>query len=594
MSGGGFPQPFGKFVLTSLLARGGMSHVFLAKAEGVYGFRRLVVVKRMLPALSEDPSFVERFLGEARLGSVLQHRNIAQVFDSGQVDGHLFLAMEFVDGLDLGVMRARLRHDGARLPLPLALYVVRELCRGLDYAHRQRDAGGMPLGIVHRDVSPSNVLISRDGAVKLCDFGVAIALCDAPTIATSAAGKFSHLSPEQALGEPVDWRSDVFSAGIILWELLSSRRLYRAETEMGTLELAKKADVPRLELVGVPGTERLQPILRKALSADPSARHQTARDLRAALDGYAKEHDLDAVAEDLAAFLERACPAELRRRGLRRDGLATDPSESTPATPTSPDVPQIGRDRAQAAQGPSEAEAPAPGRAIPKRPPSRAFVPEKPLETVTVPDEFPEVVHSPVVEQELIVSKPVRLERPEIQGRPAPPPPLPAPRRTAASDDKLIEHLEAQALLGRAGVDQALAAAERDRSSLARALLGEHLLGESELCHALSSVHGVPTVDLASWTLPGSLASLVPLSLAQAKTIVPFRQEKAHGRSVLCVAMSEPDARAALVEIEAHSGVRCKAFFARPSAITAAIDRLYLGMERPVPVLYPKGLPEPR
>jgi eukaryotic-like serine/threonine-protein kinase len=566
VTAGSFPQRFGKFLLTSPLAHGGMSHLLLGKADGVYGYRRLVAIKRMLPVLSQDPGFVRLFLEEARLGALLQHRNVVQVFEYGQVDEQLYLAMEYVDGLDLRVLMTRARHDQVAIPLGLCLYIVEEVCRGLDFVHRQRDERGQPLGIVHRDVSPSNVLLSRDGAVKICDLGIATVVRQAPTVSEQRAGKFSYMSPEQAAGQPLDLRSDLFSVGILLWEMIAGRRLYGADSDAATLEKARRAEVPTLDLEGLLERGRLAAVLERALAREPAGRYPSARELRQALHEYEYAAGVQGSAELLALFLEATCPGELRRRGQRRDAQPVD-SELTPGTPLPGAVPAV-------------------------RPPlrhdsSRALIPYGARESVSVPEQFPEVVSEPVVETPLIVSRPHdgpgQIERTPVPDRQRPP----------SKEDRLVEHLRTQGQLTSADIERALAHAQREHTSLTRGLIDLHIVSESCLCHALSEVHGLPTVDLSTWSLPGSLASLVPLSLAQARALVPFRQENAHGRTAICIAVTDPEARSALAEIEALTGVRTKVFLARASAIAAAIDFIYRGISRPIPALYPKGMAEP-
>jgi hypothetical protein len=590
-SASAFPQPFGKFVLTSLLARGGMSQVLLAKSEGVYGFRRLVVIKRMLPLLAEDPNFVQMFHREAQLGGRLQHPNIVQVFEWGQVDGQLFLAMEFVDGLDLRVAGARLRHDDLRWPLPLSLHIACEVLRGLDYAHRAKDEDGVSLDIVHRDVSPSNVLLSRDGAVKVCDFGIATGLHDAASLPHTVRGKYAYMSPEQASGEKADLRSDLFSVGILLWEMITGARLYRTESEIGTLELAQKGRVPSLADTSLPGRGGLQAILDRALARDPAARYPTAMELRRALIDWTKVAETEAGAEALAAFMEKTCPAELRRRGQRRDGLPVDP-DRTPATPTNVD-------------GVPAQEELGTGR-------GRAYVPELNLEAVSLPELFPEVESRPPVEHELIVSRPPESRAKAIEGDriETPEQPALAPvtstsfRATAqtehtgvkvgpSTEDALLVLLRGPLGVDEAAVIRACERSHKEGTSLSRALLADKVVQESALCHALGEASGIPTVDVASWSLAAELATHVPELLARTWDLVPFRIERLRGKGTLCVAIAEPESRLVEPEIQEHGGMRVKFFLARPSAIHAAFVRLYHGVERPIPPLYPKGMAEP-
>jgi serine/threonine protein kinase len=206
------PIPFGKYLLLERINVGGMAEVFKAKAFGVEGFERLVAVKRILPSIAEDQEFITMFVDEAKIAVQLTHANIAQIFDLGRVGDSYFIAMEYVHGKDLRAIFDRARKRGETVPVPMACYVAMKICEGLDYAHNKKDAAGRDLHLVHRDVSPQNVLLSYDGEVKVIDFGIAKAAGKAgKTQAGILKGKFGYMSPEQVRGLPLDRRSDIFA-----------------------------------------------------------------------------------------------------------------------------------------------------------------------------------------------------------------------------------------------------------------------------------------------------------------------------------------------------------------------------------------------
>ncbi|MEM9191024.1 MAG: serine/threonine-protein kinase, partial [Myxococcota bacterium] len=209
-----------------------MAEVFRGEAQSVQGFRKQVAIKRVLPHLAQNQNFIAMFLDEARLGARLTHANIVTVFDIGAADNTYFIVMEFVDGANLKNVMESLRKQGRRFPMKEAIFICIEACRGLNYAHETIDDEGRALDIVHRDVSPPNILISKRGEVKLTDFGLAKATTQLEkTDPGVVKGKFSYLSPEAALGQPVDARADIFALGIVLWEMLAGRRLFLGETD---------------------------------------------------------------------------------------------------------------------------------------------------------------------------------------------------------------------------------------------------------------------------------------------------------------------------------------------------------------------------
>jgi eukaryotic-like serine/threonine-protein kinase len=271
-----------------------MAEIYLARARTELGGARLVVVKQILPDLSGNEKFAEMLIQEAKLAARLNHANVVQVFDLGRSEGVLFIAMDYVDGFDLNELLRRCARSKTPLPIPFALLIVIEALRGLDYAHRRADDSGAPMGIVHRDVSPSNVLISFDGEIKLCDFGIARANDMADVLPEDAIkGKAGYMSPEQARGEPIDARSDVFAAGIILWELLAGRKLYKvADKGPSLLQLARAAQVPSLVTRSLPSESQLHSIVSRALTADRDQRFPSAQAMLKALETFVADAKL--------------------------------------------------------------------------------------------------------------------------------------------------------------------------------------------------------------------------------------------------------------------------------------------------------------
>ena len=245
-------QGFGRYKLGRLLAVGGMGEVYLATSQGVAGFEKRVVIKKILPHLAQDETFVKRFIDEAQLVVQLNHANIVQVLDMGRENNEYFIAMEFVDGLDLRGLRRTCEAHGLEMPLPLKLHILAEISAGLQYAHGSTDEEGRSLGIVHRDVSPSNVMLSRDGAVKLVDFGVAKATSkSSQSLTGSLRGKVQYMSPEQANGEEVTSKSDVFALGVMAYEWMTGFRPFDADTDIKTLDLIRKTHVKPIAECGV-------------------------------------------------------------------------------------------------------------------------------------------------------------------------------------------------------------------------------------------------------------------------------------------------------------------------------------------------------
>lgn len=288
------PARFGSYYLFDLIGKGGMAEIFLAKTFTSLGTERLCVIKRILPHLNADVSFCEMLIQEAKLCARLSHANVVQTYELGQIDNSYYIAMEYVEGVDLNRLLGLLSRAQIALPLQFALYILVETLRGLDYAHRLTDAEDVELGIIHRDVSPTNVLISTEGEIKLCDFGIAkVALHDVGAEhhldEYHLKGKVAYMAPEHVLGKKIDLRADLFAAGILLWELLSGRRLYKSKDEDETLRRARAAEIPPLVDRGFPEYEMLAAVVHKALSRDPRQRFQTGQEFIRALEDYMHE-----------------------------------------------------------------------------------------------------------------------------------------------------------------------------------------------------------------------------------------------------------------------------------------------------------------
>jgi serine/threonine protein kinase len=304
-----------RYNLIEKLEAGGMAEVFLGEATSVQGFKKKVAIKRVLPHLASHTNFIGMFLDEARLGARLNHANIVSVFDIGKADNSFFIVMEFVDGTNLKKVMETLRVKRKPFPLKDAIYIAMEACRGLSYAHELLDDDGGPLDLVHRDVSPPNILISKRGEVKVTDFGLAKARTQLErTDPGVVKGKFSYLSPEAASGLEVDHRADIFAVGIIMWELFTGRRLFYGETDYQTVELVRQAKVPSIAALNPEIEPELEQIVRKALAKDPDERYQSAADLGDALAQYLFSRRMKVTARDIANLVRDTQVEMMRKR----------------------------------------------------------------------------------------------------------------------------------------------------------------------------------------------------------------------------------------------------------------------------------------
>lgn len=331
------PIPFGKYYLLDRINVGGMAEVFQAKAFGLEGFERIVAVKRILPNIAEDKEFISMFIDEAKIAVQLNHANICQVFDLGKVGEAYFIAMEYVSGRDLRTIFERCKQrmpDGVpTMPLAQSCFVVMKVCEGLDYAHNKKDALGHDLNLVHRDVSPQNILISYEGEVKLIDFGIAKAAGKgAQTQAGILKGKFGYMSPEQVRGQPLDRRSDIFSVGILLYELLTGERLFVGESDFSTLEKIRNVEVVPPTTYNRKIPEELERIVLRALARDPEDRYQHAIDLHDDLQAFMYTSGEFYSRKELASWMKRVFRAEMEEeratleafRNFRPDGISAN------------------------------------------------------------------------------------------------------------------------------------------------------------------------------------------------------------------------------------------------------------------------------
>ncbi|MEJ7601932.1 MAG: serine/threonine-protein kinase [Kofleriaceae bacterium] len=314
-----------RYTITERLDHGGMAEVFRGVAESMEGFKKSVAIKRILPNLTKNQKFVAMFLDEARLSLFLQHANIVQVFDISKTpDDAYFLVMEFVDGCNLKSLIERQKQKGRRIEIGQTIYLMIECCKALQYAHSlEHPETNEPLGIVHRDISPPNILLSKNGEVKLVDFGLAKANSQIESTDPGVVkGKFSYLSPEAASGLEVDSRADVFAVGIILWELFTGRRLFYGDTDYQTVELVRQARVPSIAALNPEIESELEQVVRKALAKDPEERYQSANDLGDALAQYLFSRRMKVTARDIANLVKDTQVEMMRKRSAEpKDSL---------------------------------------------------------------------------------------------------------------------------------------------------------------------------------------------------------------------------------------------------------------------------------
>jgi serine/threonine protein kinase/Flp pilus assembly protein TadD len=326
-------EQLGRYRLTARIATGGMAEVFLARAEGVEGFQRTVVIKRLLPHLAREPQVVEMFLNEARLTGRLDHANIVGVQDLGQAAGHYFIAMEFLDGRALAEVRDAARAQGGLLPVGFVLKTMSEALAGLHHANEARGEDGRPMGIVHRDFNPDNIVVTYDGRVKVVDFGIAkVQSALSSTEPGTLKGKYFYMSPEMVLGNPLDRRADIFAAGVALYELLCDKRPFEGDTPNSILSAIAygTAVAPRALNPALPAA--LEQVVMRCLARVPDERYSTALQVKEALDALAPSVGAFGPAE-VGQLMELLFPPQdLERRRI---------SELRQIDPSLPDQPRL-------------------------------------------------------------------------------------------------------------------------------------------------------------------------------------------------------------------------------------------------------------
>jgi serine/threonine-protein kinase len=290
-----------------------MAEVFVAESAGIEGFKKQVAIKRVLPALSRKEQFIQMFLDEARLSAHLSHSNVVSVFDIGVGDGTYFIVMEYVEGADLkGVMDYRKEID-VPVPVESAVFIATKICQGLAYAHELTTSDGRPLQIIHRDVTPANVLITKFGEIKIVDFGLAKASSQlAASEQGVIKGKFGYLAPETVLEQPVDQRVDVFAAGIILWEMLTGRRLFLGKTDFETVRQVMQTVIPPIREINPLVPEELEWILLRGLARDPNERYYSARDFGRDLTSFLYRHGRPVSEYEVADLVRAAMGLEMQ------------------------------------------------------------------------------------------------------------------------------------------------------------------------------------------------------------------------------------------------------------------------------------------
>lgn len=331
---------FGRYVLLDKIGVGGMAEIFRAKTFGAAGFEKEFAIKLILPSLIGDKEFVDMFIDEAKIAVSLYHANIVQVFDLGQLENQYYIAMEFVHGKDLLDVLARCAELEIHVPLHLVLFITMEMLKGLDFAHRARNSFGDDLGIIHRDVSPSNVLISYAGDVKIGDFGVAkAAMKRSSTESGTLKGKVGYMSPEQVIGDGIDHRSDIFSAGIVFFEALSMSRLFAGGSDLDVMLKVRDADINESLLRAEPMPSDLRDIVKRSLSRYREERYQSAGEFYQALQDFCFKHNIRVTESDLSNFMRRLFAEEIEQEKARRRSDPHAPVVSLSAQQNAMNVP---------------------------------------------------------------------------------------------------------------------------------------------------------------------------------------------------------------------------------------------------------------
>ncbi len=332
------PQKFGKYQLLDKIATGGMAELYRAKVMGDYGFEKQVAIKKILPHLSDEGNLVKAFIDEAKLAALLQHQNIVQIYDFGNMNGEYFIAMEYLFGKDLRKLTHKAKEKGVSFDLENTLYVISRVCAGLDYSHNLKDLKGKPLNIIHRDINPQNIFITYEGQVKIIDFGIAKAAShNSTTHEGLIKGKLAYMSPEQANGQTIDHRSDIFSTGIILYELLAAQRMFQGET-MHIYTQVRDAVYEPLEKLRPDLPADLHQVVQRALAKAPDERYQNGGEMLADLEDCIYQLSVRPNARNFANYVKDLFKQELAAEENALFGntqiyedAATDPDKESTA-----------------------------------------------------------------------------------------------------------------------------------------------------------------------------------------------------------------------------------------------------------------------
>ena len=304
-------KKFGKYQLLQKIAAGGMAELYRAKVTRDHGFEKLVAIKKILPHLTDQGNLVKAFIDEAKLAAHLQHENIVQIYDFGSIDDEYFIAMEYLFGKDLRKLTDKAKKTAAPLSLENTLYIISRICAGLDYSHNLKDLQGKPLNIIHRDINPQNIFLTYEGQVKIIDFGIAKAAShNSTTHEGLIKGKLAYMSPEQATGNTIDHRSDIFSTGIIFYELLAGRRMFEGET-MQVYSKVREAQYEPLDKLLPDLPARIHEVVEGALAKDPDQRYQTCGEMLADLEECIFELSVRTNGRSFAAFVKEFFKEEL-------------------------------------------------------------------------------------------------------------------------------------------------------------------------------------------------------------------------------------------------------------------------------------------
>jgi serine/threonine protein kinase/cytochrome c-type biogenesis protein CcmH/NrfG len=338
-------QRLGKYILLDKLAVGGMAELYRAMITGVQGFEKLIAIKKILPHLASEEELVRSFIDEAKLAALLHHQNIVQIYDFGSLADTYFIAMEYLLGKDCRIITSKAKEKNLPLELPLALLIVSRICAGLDYAHKLKDFQGKPLNIIHRDISPQNILITYEGDVKIVDFGIAKAASQTTmTQMGMIKGKVAYMSPEQAAGKVIDHRSDIFSCGILLYEMVTGKRMFAGDT-MHILAKVREAQFDRPEEVRQDLPEKLLEVLYRSLAKEPANRYQTCGDMLTDLEECMQELGGHFTANVLARYMktlfaEEIVADEQHLQEITRIGLMQDEPEDVIGQPLASETTQ--------------------------------------------------------------------------------------------------------------------------------------------------------------------------------------------------------------------------------------------------------------